>query len=121
MQFLQVIKRTLGTALFVAYVILTQGWQALGIIVIAILNNRPWECIFIFLGFVAGRKFFGNTYHAPTMNICTILTWAVFYFLTAAVPSFSISITIPCIFGIVLAYALSIISDYIEGGNDDGG
>ena len=55
------------------------------------------------------------------MNICTILTWAVFYFLTAAVPSFSISITIPCIFGIVLAYALSIISDYIEGGDDDGG
>ena len=116
MQLLQVVKRTLATALFVIYALLTQGWQALGIVIISILNNRPWECIFIFLGFVAGRKFFGNTYHAPTMNICTILTWVVFYFLTSAVPSFSVSITFPCIFGICLAYVLSLIGDYIEEG-----
>jgi len=114
MQFLQILKRTLATALFVSYSLLVQGWQALGIVIIAILNNRPWECVFIFLGFIAGRKFFGRTYHAPTMNICTILTWVVFYFLTSAVPSFSVSITIPCIFGICLAYILSIIGDYME-------
>jgi len=116
MQLLQVVKRTLGTALFVIYAILTQGWQALGVVIIAIFNNRPWECIFIFMGFVAGRHFFGKTYHAPSMTICTILTWVVFYFLTSAVPSFSVSITIPCIFGICLAYVLSLIGDYMEEG-----
>jgi len=120
MQILQVLKRTMSTVLFVSYVLLTQGWQALGIIVIAILNDRPWECIFIFLGFIIGRHFFGKTYHAPTMWLCTIITWGVFYVLTASVPSFSISITIPCIFGISLAYALSVITEYIERGNPNG-
>ena len=106
MQILKVLKKTMETSLFVTYVLVTQGWQALGIIVIAILNDRPWECIFIFLGFIVGRYFFGKTYHAPTMWTCTIITWIVFYVLTASVPSFSISITIPCIFGISLSYAI---------------
>lgn len=114
MQFLQIVKSTLGTAAFVLYILITQGWQTLGIIVIAVLNNRPWECLFIVLGFLIGRLFFGRTYHAPTMSICTVITWAVFYFLTSAVPSFNISITIPCIFGIFLAYTLSIIGEHIE-------
>jgi hypothetical protein len=121
MQFLQIIKKTLSTFLFVAYMLLTQGWQALGIVIIAILNDRPWECIFIFIGFIAGRRFFGKTYHAPTMNICTVLTWVTFYFLTSAVPSFSISITMPCIFGICLAFILSIIGEYLEKERDYGG
>lgn len=120
MQILQVLKKTMTTALFVSYVLLTQGWQALGVIAISILNDRPWECIFIFLGFIIGRYFFGKTYHAPTMWLCTIITWIVFYILTASVPSFSISITIPCIFGISLAYILSVITEYIERGHRNG-
>lgn len=120
MQFLQVIKNILKTAIFVLYIIITQGWQALGIITIAVLNNRPWECLFIFLGFIIGRRFFGKTYHAPTMFMCTILTWIIFYFLIASVPSFSISITIPCIFGISLSYILSIIGEYTERVNLNG-
>lgn len=116
MQIFQILKKTLKTIIFVMYALLTQGWQALGIIVIAVLNNRPWECLFIFLGFIVGRYFFGKTYHAPTMWLCTIITWVTFYFLTSAVPSFSVSITLPCIFGIVLAYILSIIGEYLEGG-----
>ena len=120
MQFLQVLKKTLQTVIFVVYALLTQGWQALGIIVISVLNDRPWECLFIFLGFIAGRHFFGKTYHAASMFICTILTWVVFWFLTSAVPSFSVSVTIPCIFGICLAYVLSLIAELIERGNQRG-
>ncbi|MFW9973097.1 MAG: accessory gene regulator B family protein [Candidatus Odinarchaeota archaeon] len=118
MQILQTLKKNFKeitkTAIFVLYILITQGWQALGVIIIAIFNNRPWECLFIFIGFIIGRHFFGKTYHAPTMFICTILTWIVFYFLTSSVPSFSISITIPCIFGISLSYILSMIAEYIE-------
>ena len=114
MQIFQTLKDSLKTAIFVLFVIITQGWQAFGIIVIAIYNNRPWECLFIFVGFVIGRKFFGETYHAPTLIICTLITWVTFYFLTSAVPNFRISITIPCIFGISLAYILSIIGEYAE-------
>jgi len=118
MQVFQSLKELLKTFVWVIYIIVTQTWQALGILAISIINNRPWECLFIVLGFLVGRIFFGKTYHAPTMFICTILTWIIFYFLTSAVPTFSISITLPSIFGAFLAYALSIISCYI-GGTDD--
>lgn len=117
MRVFNVLIKSLKTASFVLFVILTQGWQALGIIAISLINDRPWECLFIFFGFIVGRRFFGKTYHAPTLTICTILTWVVFYFLTSAVPSFSVSITIPCIFGICLSYILSIIGEYLERGN----
>jgi hypothetical protein len=119
MQIFQNLNTILKTSIFVIYMILTQFWQAFGIIIIAIINNRPWECIFIFLGFIIGRIFFGKTYHVPTMIGCTILTWVVFYFLTSAVPSFGISITVPCIFGICLAYALAIMGEYAERGKSD--
>lgn len=114
MQLFHELKEILKIAGYVFFVILTQGWQALGVIAIAIFNNRPWECLFIFIGFLIGRKFFGRTYHAPTLTLCTIITWITFYFLTSAVPSFQISITIPSIMGVSLAYVLSIVSDYIE-------
>jgi len=120
MQLFQFLKSSLKTAIYVLFVILTQGWQALGILAISIINNRPWECLFIFMGFLVGRHFFGKTYHAKTLTICTLLTWAVFYFLTSAVPSFSISITIPCIFGVCLAFVLSIIGEYLEKERDYG-
>lgn len=119
MQVFQNLKELFKTFTWVIYIIVTQTWQALGILVISIINNRPWECLFILVGFLVGRLFFGKTYHAPTMFICTILTWVIFYFLTAAVPTFSVSITLPAIFGVFLSYALSIISYYI-GGADDG-
>lgn len=111
MQILQVLKKTVKTLIFVVYMLVTQGWQALGIVVIAVLNNRPWECVFIFLGFVIGRHFFGKTYHASSMYICTVITWAVFYILTSSVPSFNVSVTMPCVFGLCLAYVLSLIGE----------
>jgi len=114
MQFLQHVKDFLKTASFVLFVIITQGWQALGIIFISILNNRPWECLFIFIGFVMGRHFFGKSYHAPSLWVCTIITWGVFYFLTSAIPTFQVSVTLPCVFGVGLAYALSRINDFTE-------
>ena len=117
----KILTDIIKTIVWVVYIILTQAWQVLGILVIAIINNRPWECLFIILGFLTGRMFFDKTYHAPTMFICTILTWLVFYFLTAAVPSFAVSITLPSIFGISLAYALSLISELIERRNSDDG
>ncbi len=113
MRVLQFLKNYVKSIAYVLFVILTQGWQALGVLAIALLNHRPWECVFILLGYIVGRKFFGHTYHAPTLTICTILTWVIFYFLTSAVPSFSISITMPCIFGIILAYASSVVSEYL--------
>jgi len=116
MRLLQGLKKTLQTVIFVVYALLTQGWQALGIIVMAILNNRPWECLFMFLGFIIGRHFFGKTYHAKSMLVCTFLTWGVFWFLTSTVPSFNVSVTIPCIFGICLAYSLSLIAELLERG-----
>lgn len=116
MQIFQILKNTLKTFIWVIYIIVTQTWQALGILVISIINNRPWECLFILIGFLVGRLFFGKTYHAPTMFICTILTWIIFYVLTASVPSFGVSITLPCIFGVILAYILSIIGEYLERG-----
>lgn len=120
MRFLQRIKEFGEILLWVAYIIFTQGWQALGILVIAILNNKPWECLFILVGFWIGRMFFGTTYHAPTMFACTMLTWIIFYLLIVSVPSFETSITLPAIFGIFLAYILSWINKFLEGSDDDG-
>lgn len=118
MQIFQGIKRNIfdlvGTAAFVLYILATQGWQTFGIIVIAVYNNRPWECLFIFIGFFIGREFFGKTYHAPTMWACTIFTWISFYILTSSVPTFSISITLPCIYGLCLSYVLALIGDYVS-------
>lgn len=114
MRIFQGIKEISKTFVWVSYIIITQCWQALGILIIAIINNRPWECLFILIGFFIARRFFGKTYHASTMFACTIMTWVAFYFLTSSVPSFGISITIPCIFGISLSYVLSIIGEYIE-------
>jgi hypothetical protein len=119
MRFLQGLSSWVKTAAYVIFVIATQGWQAAGVIAIAIYNNRPWECLFIFLGFVVGRRFFGTTYHAPSLWVCTIITWVTFYFLTAACPSFHVSISIPCILGVILAFALSKIADLIKGGGED--
>jgi hypothetical protein len=116
MQVFQVIISWLKTAAFVLFKLIVQGWQASGVILIAIYNNRPWECLFIFLGFIVGRMFFGKSYHAPTLSICTVITWVTFYFLTSGCPSFHVSITIPCMLGVFFAFALSVISDYIERG-----
>ena len=119
MRLLQPLRKTIRnfgkTAIFVLVTILVQGWQVSGVIAIAIINNRPWECLFIFTGFTIGRFFFGKSYHAKTLVACTSITWIVFYFLTSAVPSFKVSVTIPCIFGVCLAYALHKISEIIEG------
>jgi len=119
MQILQSIKSIAKTLVYVLFTVLVQFGQALGVLCIAIINNRPWECLFIFVGFAVGRKFFGNTYHAPSLWLCTIITWTAFYFLTSAVPSFGLSITLPCVFGVCLAYVLSIIGEYLEGRKND--
>lgn len=114
MRFLRGVKDWAKTFAYVLYIIVTQCWQLAGVVVIAIYNDRPWECLFLFIGFKIGQKFFGKTYHAPTMMLCTLITWVTFYFMTAALPSFHISYTLPCVFGVVLAFALSVISGLIE-------
>lgn len=114
----QHVKKFFVTFVYVLFVIITQFWQALGIVAIAVINKRPFECIFIFLGFVIGRKFFGNSYHASSLWLCTLITWTVFYVLTASVPSFHVSMTLPSIFGLILAYILSLIPDILKERND---
>jgi accessory gene regulator protein AgrB len=119
MQIFQGLKSWGKTFLYVVVAIITQFWQLAGVVVISLYNNRPRECLFLLIGFWIGRRFFGDTYHAPTMVICTIITWVTFYFLTSGVPSFHISITMPCIFGVLLAFALSTVSGLIERGKKD--
>jgi len=114
MQILLFLKSIAKTAIFVLYTIVVQGWQVLGVVVIALINKRPWECLFIFIGFFVGRMFFGKSYHSKTLLACTAATWTSFYFLTSAVPSFHLSITLPCIMGVCFAFALSYISELIE-------
>ena len=111
---MQIIRKILKNILYVITVIIVQGWQSLGVVVIAILNDRPWECLFIFIGFVMGRSLFGSSYHAKSVIVCTLITWTVFYFLTSSVPSFKVSITIPCILGLSVSYMLVHIGRYIE-------
>jgi len=119
MRFLQGLKSWAGTFLYVLWVIILQFWQLAGVVGIAIYNDRPFECLFLLIGFWVGRHFFDTTYHAPTMVICTLLTWGTFYFLTAGVPSFHVSFTITTLFGISLAFVLYIISEYLEGRKKD--
>ncbi len=108
------LHKFLMDCLFVVTVIIVQGYQTLGILAISVLNNRPWECLFIILGFMLGRQFVGTTYHAKSVAICTVITWGLFYVLTSSVPSFAVSITIPSLYGIFVAYILSIFGEYQE-------
>jgi len=103
---------------YVLFFVITQMWQLCGIVAIAILNDAPWQCVAICFSFLLSKHYFKTKYHAKSLWACTLITWTIFYFLTSAVPPLYVSITIPGVMGVALAFIASCIADLIERSKD---
>jgi hypothetical protein len=115
MQTLRFLKDSAINVGYILFYIITQMIQLAGVVLISIWNDAPWQCIAICLGFLLAKHYSGTQYHAKSMYACSAITWVAFYFLTAAVPPFYISITIPGVMGVALAFVTSWIADLLEG------
>lgn len=91
-----------------------QLFQSAGVIAISWLNHRLFEAFAIYSGMVAGRFCFKKSWHADTVILCTLVTWGVYYFLTAGTLPVSISVFCSLVLGFVLSYILYILAVWKE-------
>lgn len=109
------IKQLLKTIIINTFMIIQYAWQFMGIIVLSILENRPWELSFILIGFWIGKFYFGTTnVHAPSFAICTAITWSVFWVLLSTSPSFGTSMLLPACLGVLSQYGTMIFADVMS-------
>lgn len=94
--------------------IVIQIFQMAGVILISFLNHKIFEAISIYIGMVAGKICFRKSWHADSLIICTITTWAVFYFLTSGTLPTNISIFCSLILGFILSYVLYVLAVWKE-------
>ena len=111
---MQVFKKLIIKIPLYIFIVITQAFQLLGVALIAIINNRPIECIIIYLSLVISRNLFGKSFHAKTYWICTLVSWISFYFLTSGVLPLSISITSSVLFGVGLSYFMHHLANYLD-------
>ena len=111
---MQVLKKLIIRIPLYIFIAITQAFQMLGVAVIAIINNRPIECIIIYISLIVSRNLFGNSFHAKTYWVCTLVSWISFYFLTSGVLPLSVSITCSVLFGVGLSYFMHHVAHYLE-------
>ena len=95
--------------IFYGITIPMQLMQTIGVFVISFINDSFMELSFFLVGFFFTRTLLGETFHLNCTVSCTTSTWAMFYVVTAFIPSIYISVFL-CI---VLGCGLSIYMHYI--------
>lgn len=103
--------------LFAIFVIIVQLLQFVIVYSIAWFNSHVIEFLVVFLNFQINRKCFGISYHAEKLSKCTLLSVVIFYIIIKSVWSIHISIFIPVLAGVYLAYLLNYIEKLIENQN----
>ena len=99
---------------FYTIMISIQIFQTAGIIAISLLNHRIFEALCIYAGMVTGKFCFRKSWHADTLIVCTLTTWAVYYFLTSGTLPVSISVFCSMVLGFVLSYVLYVLAVWKE-------
>jgi hypothetical protein len=100
--------------MFTIFVVIVQVLQFLLVYLIAWLNNRTIEFLFIFFSFQMNRMVFGKSYHADSLSKCTLITLVTFYLLIKGVIPLNISLFATPLFGVYLSYVLNIIHELID-------
>ena len=94
----------------IIYIILSLIWNILSVILILIvakLNNRLIECIFILTSFWLSKGKFGKAFHFDSMTICFIVSNLTYFSLNRITTPMGISILVPVILGVGLSYVTS--------------
>lgn len=91
-----------------------QLFQSAGVIAISIINQKIFEAISIYVGMVVGRFCFRKGWHADTLIVCTLSSWAIYYFLTSGTMPVYISVFCSVVLGFGLSYVLYILAIWKE-------
>lgn len=103
-------KSTEEKLTIIIYIILSLIWNTLSVVLILIvakLNDRLIECIFILTSFWLSKGKFGKSFHFNSMVVCFIVSNLTYYSLNRITTSLGISILIPVILGVGLSYVTS--------------
>jgi hypothetical protein len=95
-------------------VFLTLTIQIFQVVVIggyAIYIERPFEFIFIFVGFQIGRTKNEHNYHALTVGACTLISLISFGVACKIVPDIGTSLIIQMPMGAALAFGFSLFEE----------
>lgn len=95
-------------------VFLTLTIQIFQVVVIggyAIYIERPFEFIFIFVGFQVGRSINKQNYHAVTVGACTVISLVSFGITCKIVPDIGTSLIIQMPMGAALAFGFSLFEE----------
>ena len=86
----------------------------LGIAVCGLLNGKPVETAFLFVGFIALRYCFPKTFHSKSVYRCVFYSILIF---AVAIPNtlpLCVSLFSSVLIGFLITYALYLIEDYVE-------
>ncbi len=92
------------------YLFLSLIWNTLSVVVILLvakLNNTFIECIFILTSFWLSKKSFGKAFHLPSMAQCFAVSNLTYYVLNRITTPLGVSILVPILLGVGLAYVTS--------------
>jgi len=103
------LQKTLEDIIFYGITIPMQLIQTAGVFVIAYFNDAFAELSFFLLGFFFTRSFLGETFHLGSTITCTTFTWAIFFLVTALIPSIYVSVFLCIILGCLLAAYMNYI------------
>ena len=95
---------------FIIYFILSLIWNVLNVLLVlyvAMLNETFVECIFILSTFFISKHVFGKAFHLDSMTKCFIISNLTYYCLNRITTPIGISIFVPIILGVGLAYFTS--------------
>jgi len=94
----------------IIYLLLSLIWNVLNvaiILVVATMNRKLVECIFILTSFWLSKRKFGEPFHLSSMAQCFAVSNITYYLLTRVTTPVGISIAIPVMLGVGLSYITS--------------
>lgn len=94
----------------ILYLILSFIWDVLNVLLVlyvAMLNETFIECIFILSTFFISKVVFGKAFHLNSMSKCFIISNLTYYCLNRITAPIGISIFVPILLGVGLAYFTS--------------
>ena len=96
-------------AVYIPLIILFNLFTLSCILFIALLNGAFIEALYITFSFWINKTAFGKPYHCETVSKCFIVSSLAYYCLTKITIEIGISIFVPMILGIALAYVTSFL------------